>query len=507
MSRLHFVRAPRLLAALLIGSSAAARKARCRRADAAQTPATTAAEPTPGERNRRHRLAHPPRPAERRTRRSCSSTRTTSPRPASTRSTTCSSACPARAAASTASSTIRATSATRPTAAASAPARPKSTCATSARAACSCWSTASASSTAPRPAASRARPTSTRFPKARSSGSRCCRTAPRRFTARTRSPASSTSSPRSARRASIASRPARRLSSEGDGFTQNYQLSWGNGGDGPLQFVVGGNYVKQDPVSSADRAISRFPAPYSDTCADGGCSGFTADAAASPLRSACLGRRTATLIAPVTRPRRSDDPADFRRVRQPGRPLQLRAVQLHPDPARALRRVRQRHAMNWPTTSTSRPRRIWNQRKSKNQAAPLPFGVGPSAGIDAGARRDRRRRDQPVQPVRRRLSIADATRQSRHLPPLRRRRPAPVQPDGRHHLWRRARSTASSTSADDDWFWDVNAAYGRNKAKQTMFGNINSGQSAPGARAGRRPAPRPACRSTCSAAPARSPRR
>jgi iron complex outermembrane receptor protein len=26
-----------------------------------------------------------------------------------------------------------------------------------------------------------------------------------------------------------------------------------------------------------------------------------------------------------------------------------------------------------------------------------------------------------------------------------------------------------------DWFWDVNGAYGRNKAKQTMFGNIHSG--------------------------------
>ena len=25
-----------------------------------------------------------------------------------------------------------------------------------------------------------------------------------------------------------------------------------------------------------------------------------------------------------------------------------------------------------------------------------------------------------------------------------------------------------------DWYWDVNAAYGRNKAKQKMFGNINS---------------------------------
>jgi iron complex outermembrane receptor protein len=46
---------------------------------------------------------------------------------------------------------------------------------------------------------------------------------------------------------------------EGDGFTQNYQLSWGNGDDGPTQVVVGGNFVKQESVSAGDRAISRFP--------------------------------------------------------------------------------------------------------------------------------------------------------------------------------------------------------------------------------------------------------
>src|SRR4051794_15101000 len=38
---------------------------------------------------------------------------------------------------------------------------------------------------------------------------------------------------------------------EGDGFTQNYQLSWGNGDATPFQIVIGGNYVKQNPVSSA----------------------------------------------------------------------------------------------------------------------------------------------------------------------------------------------------------------------------------------------------------------
>ena len=49
---------------------------------------------------------------------------------------------------------------------------------------------------------------------------------------------------------------------EGDGFSQNYSLSWGIGNaDSTTRFVVGGNYVKQDEVSSADRDISLFPTP------------------------------------------------------------------------------------------------------------------------------------------------------------------------------------------------------------------------------------------------------
>src|SRR5690349_17835361 len=45
---------------------------------------------------------------------------------------------------------------------------------------------------------------------------------------------------------------------EGDGFTQDYELSWGNGDTSRFQVVVGGNYVKQNSVSSADRALSAF---------------------------------------------------------------------------------------------------------------------------------------------------------------------------------------------------------------------------------------------------------
>src|SRR5215218_4268604 len=61
---------------------------------------------------------------------------------------------------------------------------------------------------------------------------------------------------------------------EGDGFTQNYELSWGNGSDGPTQIVVGANFVKQNEVSSADRDISQFPTPGATAC-DAFCSSGT----------------------------------------------------------------------------------------------------------------------------------------------------------------------------------------------------------------------------------------
>ena len=71
---------------------------------------------------------------------------------------------------------------------------------------------------------------------------------------------------------------------EGDGFTQNYQLSWGNGDDGPTQIVVGGNFVKQDGVSSGDRASRPSRRPIRPAACDGGCSGTPARPV--PLRSA-----------------------------------------------------------------------------------------------------------------------------------------------------------------------------------------------------------------------------
>src|SRR4030095_4813519 len=51
----------------------------------------------------------------------------------------------------------------------------------------------------------------------------------------------------------------------GDGFSQDYNLSWGVSTDS-LSIVVGGGYYKQDAISSGDRKISRFPDPFATAC-------------------------------------------------------------------------------------------------------------------------------------------------------------------------------------------------------------------------------------------------
>ena len=91
---------------------------------------------------------------------------------------------------------------------------------------------------------------------------------------------------------------------EGDGFTQNYQLSWGSGNmDSGTSIVVGASYTKQEDVSSISREISQFPTPGTDAC-DATCSSGTPNG-----RFIVLGQDL-TLIAPVIG--RTPTLADFR---------------------------------------------------------------------------------------------------------------------------------------------------------------------------------------------------
>lgn len=258
------------------------------------------------------------------------------------------------------------------------------------------------------------------------------------------------------------------LYDRGDGATQNYQLSWGNGSDGPLQIVIGGNYVKQESVSAGARDISRFPAPYSDTCADGGCSGFLPNGFYSVLGTGPSARNNLTLIAPVLN--RPSTLGDFRPFVSPDDrfnfgPFNYLQIPVERYGVFGNLRYEISDAVNFST------KLIWNQRKSKNQAAPLPFGIGPAAGITPVLDGTTVDVTNPFNPF---GVTLDASNMDFIL-----RRFVEGGPRRFHQTVDTFYGVATLDGNFDigggNWYWDLNAAYGKNKAKQTMFGNINSG--------------------------------
>lgn len=248
---------------------------------------------------------------------------------------------------------------------------------------------------------------------------------------------------------------------EGDGATQNLQLSWGNGQTGPLKLVVGANYVKQDSISSGDRAISRFPAPYSGTCADGGCSGFLPNG-----RYAVFGQDL-TLRAPVIG--RRPTPADFRPFVSPGdrfnfAPYNYLQIPLERYGAFANLQYEVADDINFAFKG------VWNRRKSKNQAAPLPFGVGVAAGITPVLDNTTVDATNPFNPFGVTLNATNMDFIFRRF----------VEGGPRRFnqkvdtIYGVATLDGKFEAGGNDWYWDVNASYGRNEADQHMFGNINS---------------------------------
>ena len=169
---------------------------------------------------------------------------------------------------------------------------------------------------------------------------------------------------------------------EGDGFTQNYQLSWGNGSDGPLQFVVGGNYVKQDSGQLRRSRALAVPDPGTDACRQ------PAPAHAQrPLGASRILPRTVTLIAPVIPG--PTTPADFRPFVSPFdrfnfAPFNFLQIPLERYGVFANFRYEVADDINFSAKG------IWNERKSKNQAGALAVRSWPGCRHDAGARRHRR---------------------------------------------------------------------------------------------------------------------
>ena len=267
---------------------------------------------------------------------------------------------------------------------------------------------------------------------------------------------------------------------QGDGHTQDYQLSYGVNGP-TTHLVVGGTYVKQEAVRTRDRASSRFPNPGQTSCTDpvGGCSSATLNGFFA------VGGPTLTLKAPVTGRPRFDplDPtgpnSDFK--------LLTTADRFNFAPFNYFLTPSERFGgflsfkQELGSDINLRVKAAYNRRNSQNQAAFLPLFIGPDAGngnlldtisIDA---------TNPFNPFGRTLSAGGAGNPPASYSTVRRRLVEAGQRTYTQHV-----DTMSLTGTLDGsfdvgekkFYWDVNAILGFNDAHQTFTGNINAAKLA-----------------------------
>ena len=251
-----------------------------------------------------------------------------------------------------------------------------------------------------------------------------------------------------------------------DGWTQNYQLSWGNG-TGPTQIVVGGDYVKATGVLSGDRALSAFPGPYATSCVTGGgCSSFPLN---SRFGGPVFGPSLLTLSHAVTT--RPSFPADFRAFTTADRfnfaPFNYIDIPLKRYGAFA--NVTQEIGSD----THLRLKAIWNRRDSVNQAAPIPLGVGPDVGNGNLLDHITISGTNPFNPFGFDLIPNDGSLGGNYNEIKRR-----VIELGPRHFEQKVNTYYGTATLDGrlggEWYWDVNGIWGKNKAKQTMLGNINA---------------------------------
>jgi iron complex outermembrane receptor protein len=264
-----------------------------------------------------------------------------------------------------------------------------------------------------------------------------------------------------------------------DGWSQDYELSWGNSTNGPTRIVVGGNYVKANGVLAADRAISAFPNPYQTAC-DANCSSFpltgrfdffgnTTNTVDDPLTpDANEDQQILTLGSPTTG--RPTYPGSFRPFGVPDRfnfapynfiEIPLKRYGLFANIVQEI------------TGDTHFSlKALWNRRDSVNQAAPIPLGVGPSAGNGNLLDTITISGTNPFNPFG--FDLIPSGQPGGNYNSIRRR----VIEAGPRHFEQTVKTYYGSATLDGhiggDWYWDINGIYGKNKARQTFHGNLNA---------------------------------
>jgi iron complex outermembrane receptor protein len=277
------------------------------------------------------------------------------------------------------------------------------------------------------------------------------------------------------------------LFKQGDGFTQNYDVSYGFGSEKTgTQIIIGGDYVSQKPVFDGDRVFSAFPHPHLTAC-DSNCSSGTP-----------LGR-----FIVLTDPRSpTGDPYDLtlKGVTQ-GRPA---FTPLDPTGAgSAYKDFTTADRYNFaPTNYLLTPYKrysafvnldqpiagdalkfsgkfFFNRRESSNQAAPLPLFIGPDAGN--GNSLDTLTIDgtNPYNPFGT-LSAGGNGTPANYSFVARRL----VEGGSRHYdqtvdsYYGTATLSGQFRFLKHDWYWDANGVYGDTGAHQTFTGNVNAAKVA-----------------------------
>ena len=265
---------------------------------------------------------------------------------------------------------------------------------------------------------------------------------------------------------------------QGDGETQDYNASYGFGGAG-TDIVFGASYVKQGPVLSADRDLTRFPNPGQTTCniPGSGCS------------SAAANGRFVTFLGSQT----ISGPPDSTPTLAELRPF-TNADRFNFAPFQYILTPNERYG-GWVSVKQElsanlnfRVKGSYNRRNSENRGAFEPLFIGPDAGNGAGSLFDTLSFDvsNPFNPYGVTLESGlnpDGTPNGKvaNYSFIARR----LIEAGQRTFNQKVNTYAGTATLDGDfmfndhkWYWDVNASIGINKAKQSFTGNVNAAKVA-----------------------------
>jgi iron complex outermembrane receptor protein len=260
---------------------------------------------------------------------------------------------------------------------------------------------------------------------------------------------------------------------QGDGETVDLQGSYGLALP-RTKIAFGATYVKQKPVRSADRDISLFPNPGQTACTDpvGGCS------------SAAVNGRFLTVFGNQTISGPPDNTPTFAELR----PF-VASDRFNFAPFNYLLTPSERYG-GWVSAKQEltpdinlRVKAHYNRRNSQNKAAFLPLFIGPDAGNGAGSLFDTLSFDatNPFNPFGVTLSAGRPGDPPQNYSFIARRLVEAGQ-----RTFNQKVDTYSATATLDgsfqmaghDWYWDVNAVFGTNKARQSFTGNVNAAKVA-----------------------------